>query len=103
MLKYKYEKRYVNLKKQNSHCPQCPEEDFNPNRTNLVLYMKKDSSYLNSYLNNYLNQINDTQTKILEIVRENQTLTIKEISNMMPNITYDGVKCNIGKFKDMGY
>jgi predicted HTH transcriptional regulator len=86
------------------------EEDFNPNRTNLILYMKKDSNYQNNYQdnyqnnyqNNYTNQLNNTQNRILELIKENPKVTMEAMSEILQNITYNGVKWNIDKLKNIG-
>lgn len=90
-------------------------ETFNPNRTTLILYTKgsknnyvnnySDSysnNYPNNYLNNYPNQINNTQLKIIEIIKENPTITIKNLTEAIQNITLSGVKWNLKKMKDNG-
>ena len=62
--------------------PQIKEE-LNPNRTILTLYMKKDKIYTNNYPNNYTNsypnKLNEIQLQIIEIIKENPTITAKEI------------------------
>lgn len=83
------------------------EEMFNPNRTTLILYTKRDSSnytnnYTKNYANNYLNQINNTQLKILGIIKENPTITAKGLTENIQNITLAGVKWNLKKMKDNG-
>ena len=88
------------------------EEKFNPNRTTLELYMKKDSNYTksytnnytknytNNYKNNYFNDLNKVQIEIIELIKENPTITIKELSQIIGDITLDGIKWNIKKLKE---
>lgn len=88
------------------------EEKFNPNRTTLELYMKKDSNYtksytnnytknyINNYKNNYFNDLNKVQIEIIELIKENPTITIKELSQIIGDITLDGIKWNIKKLKE---
>lgn len=83
------------------------EETFNPNRTTLILCTKEDSSnytnnYTKDYTNNYPNQINKTQLKIIEIIKKNPTITAKELTENIQNITLAGVKWNLKKMKDNG-
>ncbi len=83
------------------------EETFHPNRTTLILYTKEDSNnytnnYTKNYTNNYPNKINNTQLKIIEIIKGNPTITAKELTESIPNITLAGVKWNLKKMKDNG-
>ena len=83
------------------------EETFNPNRTTLILYSKEESSnytnnYTKDYINNYPNQINKTQLKIIEIIKKNPTITAKELTENIQNITLACVKWNLKKMKDNG-
>ncbi len=83
------------------------KEELNPNRTILLLYMKKDSSnytnnYPKNYTNNYPNQINNTQLKIINLIKANSTITAKELAENIDNITLAGVKWNLKKMKDNG-
>lgn len=56
-------------------------EELNPNRIILTLYMKKDkNNYPNNYPNNYYNQLNKIQIKILEIIKDNPTVSVRKIS-----------------------
>ncbi len=83
------------------------KDELNPNRTILLLYMKKDSSnytnnYPKNYTNNYPNQINNTQLKIINLIKANSTITAKELAENIDNITLAGVKWNLKKMKDNG-
>ena len=87
------------------------EETFNPNRTTLILYTEEDSknytenytkNYTKNYTDNYPNKINKTQKQIIEIIKENPTITIKELSEVIKNITTSGIKWNLKKMKDNG-
>lgn len=83
------------------------KDELNPNRTILLLYMKKDSSnytnnYPKNYTNNYPNQINNTQLKIINLIKTNSTITAKELAENIENITLAGVKWNLKKMKDNG-
>ncbi len=83
------------------------KEELNPNRTILLLYMKKDSSnytnnYTKNYTNNYTNQLNNTQLKIIELIKMNSTITAKELAENIQNITLAGIKWNLKKMKDNG-
>lgn len=83
------------------------KDELNPNRTILLLYMKKDSSnytnnYPKNYINNYPNQINNTQLKIINLIKTNSTITAKELAENIENITLAGVKWNLKKMKDNG-
>ena len=80
------------------------KDELNPNRTILTLYMKKDKSnypnnYPNSYPNNYTNQLSQIQMKILEIIQENPTISVKQISEIIDEIKYDAVRWNIAELK----
>ncbi|MBO4816290.1 MAG: winged helix-turn-helix transcriptional regulator [Clostridia bacterium] len=66
--------------------------------------MKKDKSnypnnYPNSYPNNYPNQLSQIQMKILEIIQENPTISVKQISEIIDEIKYDAVRWNIAELK----
>ncbi len=83
------------------------KDELNPNRTILLLYMKKDSSnytnnYPKNYTNNYPNQINNTQLKIINLIKANSTITAKQLAENIDNITLAGVKWNLKKMKDNG-
>ncbi len=83
------------------------KDELNPNRTILLLYMKKDSSnytnnYPKNYTNNYPNQINNTQLKIINLIQANSTITAKQLAENIDNITLAGVKWNLKKMKDNG-
>lgn len=83
------------------------KDELNPNRTILLLYMKKDSSnytnnYPKNYTNNYPNQVNNTQLKIIELIKINSTITAKELAENIENITIAGIKWNLKKMKDNG-
>ena len=80
------------------------EEPFNPNRTTLILYTKENNSnYTNDYTKNYTNypdNINNTQKKIIEIIKDNPTITAKELAKEIENITLSGIKWNLKKLKE---
>lgn len=87
------------------------EEETNPNRTTLILYTKEYSSnypsnypnnYPKNYTNNYPNQINNTQLKIIEIIKKNPTITAKGMSEIIEHISLAGVKWNLKKMKNKG-
>ena len=80
------------------------EDELNPNRTILTLYMRKNksnypSNYPNNYPNNYHNQLSEIQNKILEIIKENPTISVKQISELINEIKYDAVRWNIAELK----
>ena len=85
------------------------EETYNPNRTTLVLYTKQNSknytenytkNYTDNYTKNYSSKINKTQKRIIEIIKENPTITTKELSEAIGNITLSGIKWNFKKMKE---
>lgn len=80
------------------------KDELNPNRTILLLYMKKDSSnYTNNYPKNYTNNYpNNTQLKIIDIIKDNPTITAKELAEKIKNISLAGIKWNLKKMKDNG-
>lgn len=83
------------------------KDELNPNRTILVLYMRKNSSnytknYPKNYTNGYTNKVNNTQLKIIELIKINSTITAKELSENIENITLAGIKWNLKKMKDNG-
>ena len=87
------------------------EETYNPNRTTLVLYTKQNSknytenytkNYTDNYTKNYSSKINKTQKRIIEIIKENPTITTKELSEAIGNITLSGIKWNLKKMKENG-
>lgn len=83
------------------------KDELNPNRTILVLYMKKDSSnytknYSKNYTNGYTNKVNNTQLKIIELIKVDSTITAKELAENIENITLAGIKWNLKKMKDNG-
>lgn len=65
--------------------------------------MKKNKSYSNDYPNSYPNncpnQLSKIQIKILEIIKSNPTITVKQISELVNEIKYDAVKWNIAELK----
>lgn len=71
-------------------------EELNPNRIILTLYMKKDK---NNYPNNYYNQLNKIQIKILEIIKDNPTISVRRISEIIDEIKYDAIRWNIAELK----
>lgn len=80
------------------------KDELNPNRTILTLYMKKEknnypNSYPNSYPNNYTNQLSQIQMEILEIIKENPAISVKQISQIIDKIKYDAVRWNIAELK----
>ena len=79
------------------------EDELNPNRTILTLYMRKNKSYSNnysnSYPNNYPNELTKIQVKILEIIKSNPTISVKQISELVNEIKYDAVRWNIAEMK----
>ena len=84
------------------------KDELNPNRTILTLYMRKNKSnypndypndYPNNYPNNYHNQLSEIQNKILEIIKENPTISVKQISQLINEIKYDAVRWNIAELK----
>ena len=85
--------------------PQIKEE-LNPNRTILTLYMKKDKIYTNNYPNNYTNsypnKLNEIQSQIIEIIKENPTSTAKEISMKIGNRGLPAIKWNLKQLKNNG-
>lgn len=87
------------------------QETFNPNRTTLILFTKEDSenytknytkNYTNNYTNNYSNKTQKTQKQIIDIIKEKPTITAKELSAIIGNITLSGIKWNLKKMKDKG-
>ena len=75
-------------------------EELNPNRIILTLYMKKDkNNYPNNYPNNYYNQLNKIQIKILEIIKDNPTISVRRISEIIDEIKYDAIRWNIAELK----
>lgn len=79
------------------------EDELNPNRTILTLYMRKNKNYSkdypNSYPNNYPNELTKIQVKILEIIKLNPTISVKQISELVNEIKYDAVRWNIAEMK----
>ena len=71
---------------------------INLNRTILTLYMKKDKIYTN----NYPNKLNKIQLQIIEIIRENPTITAKEISMKIGNRGLPAIKWNLKQLKNNG-
>ena len=57
------------------------------------------NNYPNSYPNNYTNQLSQIQMKILEIIQENPTISVKQISEIIDEIKYDAVRWNIAELK----
>ena len=41
--------------------------------------------------------------EIYDIVSKNNSLTIKEIAEKIPNITTDGIQYNVNRLKDLGF
>lgn len=75
------------------------EDELNPNRTILTLYMRKQEDYPNNYPNNYPNELTKIQMKILKIIKSNPTITVKQISECIDEIKYDAVRWNIAELK----
>ncbi len=71
------------------------EDELNPNRTILTLYMRKNENYPN----NYPNELTKIQVKILEIIKSNPTISVKQISELVNEIKYDAVRWNIAELK----
>lgn len=67
------------------------EDELNPNRTILTLYMRKNK--------NYPNKLTKIQVKILEIIKSNPTISVKQISELVNEIKYDAVRWNIAEMK----
>ena len=62
--------------------------------------MKKDkNNYPNNYPNNYYNQLNKIQIKILEIIKDNPTISVRRISEIIDEIKYDAIRWNIAELK----
>ena len=82
------------------------KDRLNPNRTILTLYMKKDKNYTNNYPNNYTNnypnKLNKIQLQIIEIIKENPTITAKEISEKVENRGLPAIKWNLKQLKENG-
>lgn len=78
------------------------KEELNPNRTTLTLYMKKDNSYTNNYPNSYPNKLNEIQLQIIKIIKENPTITVKEIPMIIGNRGLPAIKWNLKQLKDKG-
>ena len=80
------------------------KETLNPNRTTLILYMEKDkiytNNYPNNYTNNYPNKLNKIQLQIIEIIKENPTITAKEISIKIGNRGLPAIKWNLKQLKN---
>ena len=57
------------------------------------------NSYPNSYPNNYPNELTKIQVKILEIIKSNPTISVKQISELVNEIKYDAVRWNIAEMK----
>ena len=53
----------------------------------------------NNYPNNYPNELTKIQVKILEIIKLNPTITVKQISELVNEIKYDAVRWNIAELK----
>ena len=53
----------------------------------------------NNYPNNYSNQLNKVQEKILEIIRENPEISVRQISEIIDEIKYDAIIWNIAELK----
>ncbi len=60
---------------------------------------KNKNNYPNNYPNNYHNQLSKIQNKILEIIKENPTISVKQISELINEIKYDAVRWNIAELK----
>ena len=82
------------------------KDRLNPNRTILTLYMKKAKNYTNNYPNNYTNnypnKLNKIQLQIIEIIKENPTITAKEISEKVGNRGLPAIKWNLKQLKENG-
>ena len=100
--KLKNQDKTENGKKSKSHMA----NQTTNNRTILTLHMKKDKSYTNNYSNNYTNsypnKLNEIQLQIIEIIKENPTITAKEISMMIGNRGLPAIKWNLKQLKDNG-
>jgi predicted HTH transcriptional regulator len=72
--------------------------ELNPNRTMLTLYMKKQQ-FVNNYPNNYPNELTQIQIKILEIIKANPRINVRQISEQIKEIKYDAVRWNIAELK----
>lgn len=87
------------------------KDELNPNRTILTLYMRKN--YSKNYSINYsinkedsyekiYNNITQIQAKILEVIKDNPSITAKQLSNIITEIKYDAIRWNIGELKKKG-
>ena len=89
-------------------------EKFNPSRIILELYTKGDSKYLKNYTSvypktasettsittpkNYTNnskKLNKVQIEIIEILKDNPKIILKELNQLIGGITPHGIKWNI--------
>lgn len=83
------------------------KDELNPNRTILTLYMRKNYSK-NYSINNedsyekIYNNITQIQAKILEVIKDNPSITAKQLSNIITEIKYDAIRWNIGELKKKG-
>lgn len=68
------------------------KEDLNPNRVTLTLYT-------NDVTNKLSKPINNIQSKILEIIRLNPSISVKEISKIITTVKYDSIRWNISQLK----
>lgn len=75
------------------------KEELNPNRTILTLYMKKNMNYPNHYPNHYPNELTKIQLKIIEIIKSNPNITVRQISESINEIKYDAIRWNIAELK----
>lgn len=82
------------------------KDELNPNRTILTLKMKRTEIYPNSYPNHYPNNypilITKIQAKLLQVIEENPSISVKQISLMIDEIKYDAIRWNIAELKRNG-
>lgn len=72
----------------------------NPDKTSLMLYIKKEGEM---NLNYNFEGLNETQIKILEILRDNPYTSSQKISELIDNVSFENIRWQIRKLKDLGF
>ena len=55
--------------------------------------------YTNHYPNHYPNELTKIQLKIIEIIKSNPNITVRQISESINEIKYDAIRWNIAELK----
>ena len=79
-----------------------PDNDVD-NYTNAIMHINKE--FLDGDFKNYNNttiEIDEIQNKIAALMRDNDTITAKQIANLLTNISVDGVRYHIRNMKAKG-